>query len=107
MAAASHLPPDGRKRTAEGQFVDFFTRMSCSDKWHHCARQRAYSGITTTSITTVSTAEFDPSQHNVNSNLSFDDATINTSEEEDATATTSTTIEDNNNNNNNNDDNNS
>ena len=106
MAAASHLPPDGRKRTAEGQFVDFFTRMSCSDKWHHCARQRAYSGITTTSITTVSTAEFDPSQHNVNSNLSFDDATINTSEEEDATATTSTTIEDNNNNNNN-DDNNS
>jgi len=101
MAAASHLPPDGRKRTAEGQFVDFFTRMSCSDKWHHCARERAYSGTTATSITTVSTAEFNPSQHNVNSNLSFDDATINTSEEEDATATTSTTIGNNNSNNNN------
>ena len=31
----------------------------------------------------VSVTQFDPSQHNINSNLSFDDATMNTSEDED------------------------
>ena len=30
-------------------------------------------------------AEFDPSQHNVDSNLSFDDATMNTLDDEDTT----------------------
>ena len=92
MAAASH----SRKRNADGQTIAQFARLSCSDKWHYHARQRFFGTLSPNSIFCMSVATFDPSQHNVNTNLSFDDATVNTSEDDEVT------LEDNNSNNNNN-----
>ena len=90
MAAASQM----RKRNSEGELINHYTQMSCSDKWHLQARTRAFSGTNSTSIVTVSVSQFDPSRHNVSTNLSFSDATMNTTDDE----ATSTAIEDNNNN---------
>jgi len=92
MAAASHM----RKRNSEGELINHYTQMSCSDMWHLQARMRAFSGINSTSIVTVSVSQFDSSRHNVSTNLSFSDATMNTTDDE----ATSTAIEDNNNNDN-------
>ena len=98
MAAAAHLPPNNRKRTADGDYKPFYTRMSCSDQWHYHARQRAFSNIKNNSMVCVTVTDFDPSQHNVNSNLSFDDATINTSEDEDNNTHDNNTADSNNSN---------
>jgi len=100
MAAAAHLPPNNRKRTADGEYVHFYTRMSCSDQWHYHARQRAFGNINNNSMVCVSVTEFDPRQHNINSNLSFDDATINTSEDEDNNTHNNNTADSNNSNDN-------
>ena len=98
MAAAAHLPANCRKRNSGGELVNFYTRMSCSDQWHYHARQRAFGNINNNSMISVSVTEFDPSQHNINSNLSFDDATMNTSEDEDNNTHNNNTADSNNSN---------
>ena len=66
--------------------------------WHYHARQRAFGNINNNSMICVSVTQFDPSQHNINSNLSFDDATMNTSEDEDNTTHNNNTADSNNSN---------
>ena len=102
MAAASH----SRKRNAAGQHVAHYGRMSCSDRWHYSAQQRLFSAINPNSIFCMSVATFDRSQHNVNSNLSFDDATVNASEDDEVTTEDSSSNSNSNSNNNNNNNNN-
>jgi len=102
-ARAKWVAYNCRKRSLDGELVPFYTRMSCSDKHHQNARERAFGNINSNSMVSISVAEFDPSQHNVDSNLSFDDATMNTSDDE----ATTTNNENNNHNNNTADNNNS
>jgi hypothetical protein len=47
------------------------------------------SNATATSIMNVSLSEFDPIQHNVNTNLSFDDVTVNGASMDEAATVTS------------------
>jgi len=38
MAAGDAIRKDSRKRDIEGNTINFYTKMTCSDKWHHQAR---------------------------------------------------------------------
>jgi len=89
MAAGDAIRKDSRKRDIEGNTINFYTKMTCSDKWHHQARIRHMSNATATSIMNVSLSEFDPIQHNVNTNLSFDDVTVNGASMDEAATVTS------------------
>ena len=89
MAAGDAIQKDSRKRDIEGNTINFYTKMTCSDKWHHQARTRHMSNATATSIMNVSLSEFDPIQHNVNTNLSFDDVTVNGASMDEAATVTS------------------
>jgi hypothetical protein len=54
MAAAAHMPANSRKRSLDGELVPFYTRMSCSDKHHQNARERAFGNINSNSMVSIS-----------------------------------------------------
>ena len=93
MAAGDTIRKDNRKRNIEGNRKNFYTKMTCNDRWHHQARARHMGNATATSMMNVSLSEFDPIQHNVNTNLSFDDVTVNGASMDEAATVTSSSDE--------------